>query len=87
MDILKVIQSKGFTLAQVAEKLKNNRGGIGITVPTLSATISNNPGIDRLKEIADVIGVSLPELVADAPEEVGAMVCPHCGKPIRVIKG
>lgn len=65
MDIKKRIKECGFTLDMVAAKLKNNRGGIGISQPSMSSIVNGNPTIDRLQEIADIIGISLSELVAD----------------------
>ena len=47
MDIKKVIQRKGFTLA-------------------------------------DIIGVSVSELVADESEKQTYIVCPHCGERIKI---
>lgn len=85
MNIQKVIKAHGFTIASVAAKLKNNRGGVGISQGALSSTLSGNPSIDKLKEIADIIGVSLSELVADeASEKETYIVCPHCGEKIKI---
>lgn len=74
MNIQKVIKNKGFTIAQVAAKMKNQRGGIGISQGALSTALNGNPTIDKLKEIADIIGVSLPELVADKGNSIVALV-------------
>lgn len=68
MNIQKVIRRKGFTIAQVAERLTNKRNNkIGMSQGSLSTILNNNPTIGTLKEIADIIGVSLSELVADEP--------------------
>ena len=41
--------------------------------------------LSRAKEIADILGVSLSELVADENDQQGAsLICPHCGKPITL---
>lgn len=85
MNVQKVIKSHGWTLERVAKQLKNQRGGIGISQGALSTALNGNPTIDKLQEIATVIGVSLSELVADEKENAGIKgVCPHCGKPINV---
>ena len=79
MDIKKAIIESGFTISKVAEKL-------GIAQPSLTAQLINGTmSLSRAKEIADIIGVSLSELVADENEQQGAsLICPHCGKPITL---
>lgn len=79
MDIKKAIKESGFTISKVAEKL-------GIAQPSLTAQLINGTmSLSRAKEIADIIGVSLSELVADENEQHGAsLICPHCGKPITL---
>lgn len=79
MDIKKAIKESGFTISKVAERL-------GIAQPSLTAQLINGTmSLLRAKEIADIIGVSLSELVADENDQQGAsLVCPHCGKPITL---
>lgn len=79
MDIKKAIKESGYTISKVAERL-------GIAQPSLTAQLINGTmSISRAKEIADIIGVSLSELVADENDQHGiSFVCPHCGKPITL---
>ena len=85
MNIQKVIKRQGFTISQVAALVKNQRGGFGVSQGALSTTLNNNPGIEKLQEIANIIGVSLSELVADEGDHQGSRItCPHCGKPINI---
>lgn len=79
MDIKKAIKESGFTISKVAERL-------GIAQPSLTAQLINGTmSLTRAKEIADIIGVSLSELVADENDQQGAsLICPHCGKPITL---
>lgn len=86
MNIQKIIKRKGFTIASVAAKMKNEREGkIGMTQGSLSSMLNNNPTITRLQEIADIIGVSLSELVTDeASEKETYIICPHCGEKIKI---
>ncbi len=79
MDIKKTIKESGFTISKVAERL-------GIAQPSLTAQLINGTmSLSRAKEIADIIGVSLSELVADENDQQGAsLICPHCGKPITL---
>lgn len=75
---------QGFTISEVASKMPNGNGGIGISQPSLSAIISGNPTINRLKDIADIIGLTLSELVAEYDGCKRVTNCPHCGKPITI---
>lgn len=79
MDIKKAIKESGFTISKVAERL-------GIAQPSLTAQLINGTmSLSRAKEIADILGVSLSELVADENDQQGAsLICPHCGKPITL---
>lgn len=79
MDIKKTIKESGFTISKVAERL-------GIAQPSLTAQLINGTmSLSRAKEIADIIGVSLSELVADENDQQGtSLICPHCGKPIAL---
>lgn len=85
MNIQKIIKRQGFTIASVAAKMKNEREGkIGMTQGTLSSMLNKNPTITRLQEIADIIGVSLSELVSDESEKETYIICPHCGERIKL---
>lgn len=79
MDIKKAIKESGFTISKVAERL-------GIAQPSLTAQLINGTmSLSRAKEIADILGVSLSELIADENDQQGAsLICPHCGKPITL---
>ena len=59
---------------------------MGIAQPSLTAQLINGTmSLSRAKEIADIIGVSLSELVADENDQQGtSLICPHCGKPIAL---
>lgn len=63
MDIKKMIEKKGFSMAEVADKLGKNR-------MTLYQNISGNPTVKTMREIADVIGCHVTDFFADeiAPE-------------------
>lgn len=62
MNIKKVIKQKGWTMERLASAM-------GITQPSVSSIINGNPSLSRLQEIANVIGVSLSELVSDDDSE------------------
>ena len=67
MNVQKAIKEKGFTLADVARRMLNRNGSVGITQPTLSAILNNDPQISKLREIAGIIGMPVAELVSDSP--------------------
>lgn len=65
MNIAKRIKEQGFKLEDVAAQLTNNRGGLGISQPSMSSLINGNPTYSRLEEIARIIGISVSDLVRD----------------------
>ena len=80
VDIKKVIRKHGFTLEKVASEL-------GVSKSTMTQFVSGNPTLSRLQDIAGVLGIPVSELVRDvdaSPTE--GLVCPYCGKPIKVVK-
>lgn len=82
MDIAKRIKERGMKLEDVASRLTNNRGTIGISQPSMSSLINGNPSYSRLKEIADILGITVSELVADDTEEMVVTV----PKDVKTIK-
>ena len=86
MDIKKRIREHCYTLETIDKKMKSNRGGeLGISQPSMSSIVNGNTTVARLQEIADVLGISLSELVRDDDEQpVMGGVCPHCGKPLTI---
>lgn len=82
MNIKKVIKDRGWTLEQVASKMKNKQGTEGVSQSSVSQLLNGNPSIDKLQEIARIIGVSLPELVSDDSES--GFRCPNCGAKLKI---
>ena len=78
-DIKKAIKAKGVTLRYVAQQLD-------IQPATLTQQINENTiAVRRVQQIADIIGCPLTELVADDEDNNHvSVVCPHCGKPIKL---
>ncbi len=73
MNVKGVIKEHGFTIEAVAEQM-------GISSITLHQNLARNPTLKTLKKIADVIGVNVGEFFKDEFQ----LVCPHCGKPIKI---
>lgn len=84
MNIRKIINAQGWTLERLASEMTNKQGEKGISHAAVSQIINGNPTLDKLKEIASIIGVSVSELVADEENSTTNAVCPHCGKPISI---
>lgn len=57
---------------------------LGMTETGLSIAIGDNgnPSLKRLQEIADILGVSVPELFA--PQPTNTITCPKCGTVLEV---
>lgn len=58
MNVKGLIRSRGFTLEKVAQQL-------GTSQSSLSQCLSGNPTVEKLKDIAEVIGCDLVDFFAD----------------------
>ena len=78
-DIKKRIRECGYTSQQIAEKLN-------ISQQAVSQAINGNPSLSRLEQIAGAIGITVSELVADAPAShiEPQMHCPYCGHDLNI---
>lgn len=87
MNIKKVIKEKGWTLERLASEMKNKNGGRGVSQASVSQLLNGNPTLDKLQEIASIIGVTVAELLADDQTPANTVIkCPECGHefPIEV---
>ena len=58
MDVKKVIKEHGWTLERLASEMTNKRGGKqGMSQSSLSQLLNGKTPLDRLQEIADIIGI------------------------------
>ena len=55
---------------------------LGITYQALFESMTGNPTLNRLKDIAMVLQVDVADLFSRSSNSA-AIICPHCGKPIR----
>ena len=83
MGIKEKIQERGFTISQVAALMTNKNGEKGVSQPTSSQIINGNPSLDKLREIASIIGISVSELLRENGEH--SATCPNCGQEFEVI--
>lgn len=83
--IKNAIKRQGFTLEQVAAKMKKPDGSEGLAQSALSQMLANgNPSYNKLEEIAGIIGLNVSDLLRDAESEQTTIICPHCGKEIAL---
>ena len=74
MRIKELCKERGITQADLARRL-------GVRPSSLSQSISRNRlSADSLQRIADALHVSVGELFEHEP----TIVCPHCGRLIRL---
>ena len=78
-DIKKKIRECGFTTQKIAEKLN-------ISQQAVSQAINGNPSLSRLEQIASAIGITVSELVSDAPGHIiePKQKCPYCGHDLNI---
>ena len=77
MRVKELLKERGMTAKELAARLGMTETGLSIAIGD-----NGNPPLKRLQEIADILGVEVPELFAASKE--GAITCPHCGKSITI---
>lgn len=81
MDIKGIIKEHGFTLVQVADKMKISKGGI-------SQIVNGSPNVKTLRTIADIVGCKVGDFfkdeMTDEKDSQPSFKCPHCGKELRI---
>lgn len=85
MSIKEQIQKRGFTISQVAALMTNKNGEKGMSQSSLSQIINGNPSLDKLKEIASILGISVSELLKEDNEFTFAFTCPKCGIKLKLV--
>lgn len=81
MRIREVLKEQGITTKELAERM-------GISQSALNQSISGNPSVKVLRNIADALDVPVWQLFADPLEiltkDSTSITCPHCGKEIQI---
>lgn len=84
MNIRKVIRENGWTLERLASEMVSSKSGEkGISLPALSQILNGNPTLDKLKQIAAIMGITVEDLVREE-DSPNVARCPHCGKIIHL---
>ncbi|MGV4524909.1 helix-turn-helix domain-containing protein [Ornithobacterium rhinotracheale] len=84
MNIKARIKEQGWTLEQLAKEMTNRNGEKGISQPSVSQVINGNPTLDKLQEIAGIIGISVSELLSEKKDS--GFCCPNCGTKLKIVK-
>jgi transcriptional regulator with XRE-family HTH domain len=79
LRIKEILKERKMTSKSLAE-------GMGKLPQYVSNVINGGKGvsINSLEEIARYLDVPISSLFADSKSNSGSLVCPHCGKEIRV---
>ena len=77
LRIKEICKQKGISMGEIAER-------IGISPVNLSASINGNPTLNRLQEVADILGVDVSDLFGrtDKPKIYGYLEVN--GKPCKI---
>lgn len=75
IQIKDLLKRKGMTAKELAAK-------IGISEGALSKSLSGNPTLERIEQIAAALGVEVSELFAPKPSNT--ITCPKCGTVLEV---
>ena len=71
-----LLKQKGMTAKGLSEK-------IGISEAALSLSLSGNPTLSRLQEIAKALGVEVCDLF-NSSSNTGGLSCPKCGAKLQL---
>lgn len=63
-----------------------NKVGISKVAVSNIVTGKSSPSLDNIIKIADVLNVSIAELIGEEKND-NSITCPHCGKKIKIEKG
>lgn len=81
MRIREVLKEQGITTKELAERM-------GISQSALNQSISGNPSVKVLNNIADALDIPVWQLFANPLEvlskDTTSITCPHCGKEIQI---
>lgn len=77
--ILAVAEKHGVNKKVLAERM-------GIQPQNINSTVLNNPKFEMLEKVADTLGVTVSELVGDAPTRhiEPQQKCPYCGHDLNI---
>lgn len=83
MNIKAVIKQRGYTIERIANEWES-KNGKPITKGALSQSINNNPTVETLQKIANVIGCNVGDFFTD--ELANTFTCSKCGTKYLIIE-
>lgn len=88
MEVKKIIKQRGYTLEKIAEEWRDKDGvPRPVTKGALSKSINNNPTLQTLQTIANIIGCKVGDFFRDeiTQEDTPTILrCPECGCSLHV---
>lgn len=79
-NIKRILKERDLTQRDIAERL-------GVSASSLSMTLSNNPTVTTLEQIATAIGCGIADFFTEEKkEEESGTVCPRCGARLRIVE-
>lgn len=80
LRVQEICKEQGITMQDLAKKM-------GVTYQALYAAVSGNPTIGKLGDIAKALGVEVIDLFEEKKDEQNVIICPHCGRKIKIENG
>lgn len=77
LRIQEICKAQGITMQALAKRM-------GVTYQALYATVSGNPTIGKLSEIAKALEVPVTDLFEQVDKNTASLSCTHCGKSIAI---
>lgn len=83
LQLKEIMSVRDITSALLADKV-----GISKVAVSNFVTGKSFPSLDTLMRMADVLSVTISELIGGTEfSRNGYIICPHCGKKIKIEKG
>ncbi len=79
LKIKEIMSERGVTSAWLAEKV-----GISKVAVSNIVTGKSSPSLDNLLKIAEVLNVSITELIGEEERKGASLTCPYCGKSLNI---
>ena len=87
--IKELCRERHTTLAEIAKQINwkdKNGEHLGISAVSLTQSLNGNPTLSRLQEVADILGVEVPDLFEREQTEKEVFGCLYVGKRPVIIK-
>lgn len=79
LRVQELCKQRGLTMQELAKRMD-------VTYQALYASVSGNPTIGKLSEIAKILDVDITDLFEKPADVSNTFTCPHCGKRLKLSK-